>query len=159
MHMHIPVTAPKHRQKTLRKDASSLVDECAGANSRLAARRITQFLEREMAGIGLTLAQLGLMTQIAAASDDTMGALAHRTGLDQSTLSRNLRTLEADGLIEIAVVEADLRRRVVWLTDTGARRLERAIPVWRAAHAKLSKRLSTDLARRLADETETLIAD
>jgi DNA-binding MarR family transcriptional regulator len=111
------------------------------------------------AGIGLTLAQLGLMTQIAAASDDTMGALAHRTGLDQSTLSRNLRTLEADGLIEIAVVAADLRRRVVWLTDTGARRLERAIPVWRAAHAKLSKRLSTDLARRLADETETLIAD
>src|ERR1700730_13927030 len=123
MHVHIPVTAPKHQQKTLRTDASGLVDECAGVNSRLAARRITQFLEREMAGIGLTLAQLGLMTQIAAASADTMGALAHRTGLDQSTLSRNLRTLGADGLLEIAMVEADLRRRVVWLTDTGARRL------------------------------------
>jgi DNA-binding MarR family transcriptional regulator len=143
-------------RKTLRTDARLLVEVCAGWNSRLAARRITQFLDREMAGLGLTVAQLGLMAQIAAASDDTLGALAQRTGLDQSTLSRNLRTLEGEGLIEIAVVETDLRRRVVWLTETGARRLEAAIPVWRRAHAKLTKRLSPDLARRLADEAEAL---
>jgi DNA-binding MarR family transcriptional regulator len=142
--------------KTLRTDARLLVEVCAGGNSRLAARRITQFLDREMAGLGLTVAQLGLMAQIAAASDDTLGALAQRTGLDQSTLSRNLRTLEGEGLIEIAVVETDLRRRVVWLTEAGARRLEAAIPVWRRAHAKLTKRLSPDLARRLADEAEAL---
>ncbi len=142
--------------KTLRTDARLLVEVCAGWNSRLAARRITQFLDREMTGLGLTVAQLGLMAQIAAASDDTLGALAQRTGLDQSTLSRNLRTLEGEGLIEIAMVETDLRRRVVWLTETGARRLEAAIPVWRRAHAKLTKRLSPDLARRLADEAEAL---
>ncbi|MGE5146419.1 MAG: MarR family winged helix-turn-helix transcriptional regulator, partial [Candidatus Eiseniibacteriota bacterium] len=94
--------------------------------------------------------------QIAVASDDTLGALAARTGLEQSTLSRNLRTLEAEGLIEIAVVESDMRRRAVWLTEAGARRLEAALPVWRETQAKLAKRLSADLARRLADETEAL---
>jgi DNA-binding MarR family transcriptional regulator len=151
------MTTPSQRRKTLRTDALALVEVCAGWNSRLAARRITQFLDREMAGLGLTVAQLGLMAQIAVASDDTLGALAHRTGLDQSTLSRNLRTLEGDGLIEIAVDETDLRRRTVWLTETGARRLEAAIPVWRRAHAKLAKLLSPDLARRLADQTEALI--
>jgi DNA-binding MarR family transcriptional regulator len=88
-----------------------------------------------------------------------LGALAERTGLDQSTLSRNLRILESEGLIEIAVVEADLRSRVVWLTETGARRLEAAIPVWRKAHDKLEKRLSSDLARRLADDAEALTRD
>jgi DNA-binding MarR family transcriptional regulator len=82
--------------------------------------------------------------------------LAERTGLDQSTLSRNLRNLEAEGLIEIAAVETDLRRRMVWLTETGARRLEAAIPIWRRAHAKLEKLLSPDLARRLAEEAEAL---
>ena len=61
----------------------------------------------------MSVAQLGLMAQIAVASDDTMGALAQRSGLDQSTLSRNLRTLEHEGLIEIAIVETDLRRRMV----------------------------------------------
>ncbi|HEV3177417.1 MAG TPA: MarR family transcriptional regulator, partial [Stellaceae bacterium] len=91
--------------------------------------------------------------------DDTLSALAERTGLDQSTLSRNLRTLESEGLVEIAAVETDLRRRAVWLTEMGARRLEAAIPLWRKAHAKLARRLSPKLARRLADEAEALIKD
>jgi DNA-binding MarR family transcriptional regulator len=154
------MSTPKQPPKSLRADARAVVDTCAGWNVRLAARRITQFLEREMAASGsLGVAQLGLMAQIAAASDDTLGALAERTGLDQSTLSRNLRTLEGEGLIEIAAVESDLRRRAVWLTETGARRLEAAIPVWRRAHAKLAQRLSPKLARRLADEAEALVED
>jgi hypothetical protein len=45
----------------------------------------------------------------------------------------------------------------VWLTETGARRLEAAIPIWRKAHAKLAKRLAPGLARRLADEAEALL--
>jgi len=150
---------PRQPQKTLRTDARTLVEACAGWNSRLAARRISKFLDREMAGLGLTVAQVGLMAQIAVISDDTLGALAQRTGLDQSTLSRNLRNLEGEGLIEIAVIETDLRRRAVWLTETGARRLEAAIPVWRRAHTKLAKLLSPELARRLADEAEALIRD
>src|ERR1051326_1633217 len=145
-------------KKTLRADARALIDKCAGWSSRLAARRISQFLDRELAGCGLSVAQLGLMAQIAAADDDTLGALARRTGLDQSTLSRNLRTLETDGLIEIAMVESDLRRRAVWLTETGARRLEAAIPLWRKAQARLAKRLSPHLPRRLAQEAEHLAA-
>ena len=90
-------------------------------------------------------------------SRSPLGALAQRTGLDQSTLSRNLRGLEADGLVEIAIVASDLRRRMVWLTETGARRLEAAIPVWRAAHAKLAKSLSVKLARQLASQATTLM--
>ena len=134
-------------RKTLRADARALVESCAVWNSRLAARRITQFVDRALAGTGLSAAQLGLMAQIAALSDDTLGALAQRTGLEQSTLSRNLRTLEGEGLIEIAVVESDLRRRAVWLTEAGARRLEAAIPAWRrqgkvALTAGRSKRIS-----------------
>ncbi len=144
------------QRKTLRADARALVASCAGCNSRLAARRITQFLDRELAACGLGVAQLGLMAQIAAAADDTLGALARSTGLEQSTLSRNLRTLEGQGLIEIAVVEADLRRRAVWLTEAGARKLEAAIPLWRKAQAKLERHLSANLARRLADEAEAL---
>ena len=109
-----------------------------------------------MGGAGLPVAQLGLLAQIAAASDDTLGALAERTGLEQSTLSRNLRNLENQGWIEIAVAEADLRRRAVWLTKTGVRRLAAALPIWHKAHAKLSKLLSPELPRRLAIKTEVL---
>src|SRR6516165_4924744 len=145
MYIHKPMTAPTQPRKTLRADARHLVAGCAGWNSRFAARRITQFLDHELSDTGLSAAQIGLMAQIAAAEDDTLGALARRSGLEQSTLSRNLRTLESAGLIEIAVVETDLRRRAVWLTEAGARRLEAAIPVWRKAQAKLAKTLPAAL--------------
>jgi DNA-binding MarR family transcriptional regulator len=150
---------PQVAQKTLVRDAQAAIAGCAGWASRLAARRITNFLEERMRGSDLSLAQFGLMAQIAAAPDDTFGALALRTGLDQSTLSRNLRGLEAAGLVEIAIAENDQRRRAVWLTETGARRLEAAIPVWRDAHAALAKRLDPHLALRLGADSERLAAE
>jgi DNA-binding MarR family transcriptional regulator len=143
--------------KTLRSDARALVESCPGALSRLAARRITQFLDQELAATGISSSQVALMAQIAAAEDDTLGALARRSGLEQSTLSRNLRTLEVAGLIEIAAVESDLRRRAVWLTEAGARRLETAIPIWRKAQAKLSRAIPPALTRRLARAAEAAV--
>jgi len=97
------------------------------------------------------------MTQIAAASDDALGTLAERLGLDQSSLSRNLHALEREGLVEIAVVEHDLRRRAVWLTENGARRLEAAMPVWRSAHAALAEVLDPGIAQRLANASQALV--
>lgn len=142
--------------KTLRADARAALEACAGWNVRLVARRITQFLEQRMAGSGLSFAQFGLMAEIASAADDTITALAARMGLDQSTLSRTLRTLEAEGLVEIAIVESDQRKRMVWLTEKGARRLEASLASWRQAHAELGKSFSTDLVRRLALESEKI---
>lgn len=142
--------------RTLRRDAAVLVGHCPAWNSRLAARRLTQFMDAELAPCGLTLAQLGLMAQVAASADDRLGALARRTGLDPSTLSRNLRTLEKDGLVEIAAAEKDQRRRAVWLTETGARRLETALPLWRAAQEKLASRLAPEPVLTLAAATEAL---
>jgi len=134
---------PKQAPKTLRSDARTLVATCPVAQARLAARRLTQLLDRDLAVVGLSSAQLALMAQIATADDDTLGALARRSGLEQSTLSRNLRILETGGLIEIATVESDLRRRAVWLTESGALRLEDAIPLWRRAQAKLRRLAQT----------------
>jgi len=144
--------------KTLRKDARALAEICPGALSRLAARRITQFLDGQLAPTGISAAQLALMAQIAAAEDDTLGALAVRSGLEQSTLSRNLRILEKTGLVEIASVESDLRRRAAWLTETGARKLEAAIPLWRKAQAQLPSLLRGASLTRLVAATEVLAA-
>ena len=96
------------------------------------------------------------MAEIASTNDDTVSAIAQRMGLDQSTLSRTLRTLEAEGLVEIAIVESDQRKRMVWLTEKGARRLEAALAAWRQAHVELSRRVSIDSVRQLAREVDAL---
>ncbi|MGZ6000082.1 MAG: MarR family winged helix-turn-helix transcriptional regulator [Rhizomicrobium sp.] len=144
-------------RKSLVTDAREVIDTCAGVNVRLAARRITGFLEERMRVTGLNIAQFGLMTQIAAAHDDTIGALAERCGLDQSTLSRNLRLLEREGLVEIVTAEKDLRRRAVWLTEKGASGLEAAMPVWRRAHAALAALIRPEQVRALASRTQKLV--
>lgn len=143
-------------KKTLVADAKLVAERCAGLNIRLASRRITRFLDARLAQTGLTLAQFGLLIHIAGARDDTIGSLAERSGLDQSTLSRNLRPLEAAGLIEIAAVETDLRRRAVWLTEQGSTQLENALPIWRKAHDALSQLISPEQLRHLAVETSSL---
>src|SRR6516225_10411721 len=116
MYLHTSMLTPKQPlRKTLTADARAAVEACAGWNARLAARRITAFLNRRMQGSGLSLTQFLLMAQIAAARDDTLSELAQRIGLDQSTLSRNLQVLEAAELVEIATTGTDARRRAVWL--------------------------------------------
>jgi len=143
-------------RKTLVADARAAVDACAGWNARLAARRITAFLNRRMHGSGLSLAQFSLMAQIAAARDDTLSELAQRIGLDQSTLSRNLQVLEAAGLVDIAAGGRDARRRAAQLTERGAHSLEAGLIEWKRAHGELAKRLDPEAARRLARATEAL---
>jgi DNA-binding MarR family transcriptional regulator len=96
------------------------------------------------------------MAQVAAATDDSLGALAERAGLDPSTLSRNLQVLERDGLVEIATGERDTRRRAVWLTELGCARLEAALVVWREAHAELARRIDVEAVLRAAKATEGL---
>ncbi|MFZ5783113.1 MAG: MarR family winged helix-turn-helix transcriptional regulator [Pseudomonadota bacterium] len=147
---------PRQAPRTLRSDARQALETCPGLNLRRAARRAAQYLETAMASSGLSFPQFGLMAEIAVADDDTVSALAARMGLDQSTLSRTLRTLEAEGLVEIATVEKDQRKRMVWLTEKGARRLDAALSAWRKAQAGLSRHVSPQAVRHLADALEAL---
>ena len=144
--------------RSLRTDAAAALDACLGWNSRLAARRIARRLEQGMAEAGMPLAQFWLMAQIASSPDDRLGALAGRMGLDPSSLSRNLKVIERRGWIEVALAEADQRRRMVWLTEQGARALEAALPAWRAAHevlaAAMPPGLGQDLSRLVATDGE-----
>nr|WP_052232645.1 MarR family winged helix-turn-helix transcriptional regulator [Methylobacterium sp. ZNC0032] len=134
----------------------ALADGCAGLSLRQAARRVTLLHDEALRDSGLSLAQIGLMAQIATSADDRMAALAARAGLDPSTLSRNLRGLERDGLVEIASVEKDLRRRAVWLTEKGLGRLQAALPAWRDAQARMAELFPADLLQRLAAASEKL---
>ncbi len=143
-------------KKKLITDARVAIEACAVANARLAARRLTQFLTDRMKASDLSVAQFGLMAQIAAASDDSFGALARTAGLDPSTLSHNLQVLEREGLVEMGADESDSRRRAVWLTEEGARRLESALAEWRKAHAELAALIDVEAVRRIAKATERL---
>jgi DNA-binding MarR family transcriptional regulator len=79
----------------------------------------------------------------------SISTLAEAMGLDRSTLGRNLRVLEGDGLVRLVEGE-DMRNRIVRLTEAGAERLKAALPAWEAAQQRLIDRLG-------AEKRETLL--
>ena len=134
--------------KTRARAATGL---CLARASRNLARRVTQIYDRHLAVHDFSLPQFAMLMMIAAAKDDTLGALAIEAGLDPSTLTRNLQGLEKLDLVEIASIDEDLRRRAVWLTEIGARRVSAAIPAWDEAQrevvAILGAKFTADLTR------------
>ena len=64
--------------------------------------------------------------------------LAEKMGLERSTMSRNLKALEKDGLIKVSE-EGWRRVRMVELTKSGKVKLHEAIPLWNEAQSKMSK--------------------
>ncbi len=78
-------------------------------------------LEDSFLGLGLPLGATRLLFEVGV-QPATVQALRGRLGLDSGYVSRLLRRLEADGLVEVAADPADRRRRVVSLTPIGEKR-------------------------------------
>lgn len=127
---------------TLRDDAANVIATDVATHARLIARRLTRHMDQALEPLGLGAAQFALLSLIASADDEHLSALAARACLDPSTLTRNLEGLARQGWVEVTSREADRRRRAAWLTDTGARLLARAMPLWRQAQADLPAGLS-----------------
>lgn len=154
------MTSPRQRRRpaTLRADALAAADGCVAETLRAAAREATRVVDDALAPTGLTGTQFVLMCRIASADDDRIAALARRSGLDASTLSRALDALARRGLVEIAVVGSDRRRRLAWPTEAGLRALVDALPRWRAAQATLGDALDARTLRAVARTTAALPA-
>ena len=92
----------------------------------------------------------------------TVADLRQQLGLDSGYLSRLLRRLEDEGLIEVGAADGDGRRRTATLTPAGGaewRRIdERARALADRLVAPLSPRLRTELAQALARAEQLLRA-
>ena len=145
----------QNNRRTLREDAQTVVDSCGSHLVRIAARQITRYVDQKMRTTDLGIEQFTLLAVIAAAEDDSLSAIGDAACLDKSTLSRNLRSLQDKGLVEIANARGS-RRRLAWLTEAGARRLEEAMPVWRAANAALNRYVDLADTKKIAGEARRL---
>jgi DNA-binding MarR family transcriptional regulator len=136
--------------------ARGMQGECLAQSARKIARRLTAIYDRHLEPHELSLPQFGLMAMIAGAKDDTLAALAEIADIDPSTLTRNLQSMEKLGLVEVAAVEADQRKRSVWLTETGARKLAAAIPAWDAAQAECAETLGAGMTAAMKRAAKSL---
>jgi len=80
---------------------------------------------------GLTVAQVRALAVLAVMDGVTVNDLSVYTVIEQSTMSRTLDALEAQGLVRREAPENDSRVRKIFLTDDGRGEFNRA---WPAMH-------------------------
>src|SRR5205085_11615489 len=84
--------------------------ECTCFRVRGAARRVTQIYSRHLVPTGLKISQFSLLGFVCAQGPIAIGRLSDLLTTDRTTLTRNLRPLLQNGLIERAP-SGDKRRR------------------------------------------------
>lgn len=107
---------------------------------------------------GPKVTQMPILVALGAGGDQPVTTLAENLGLDRTTLTRNLKVLDARGLVRTAEHEGDARVRMVSLTPEGSRALSRALARWRDVQAEVEERFGADRLRALYDELAALSA-
>jgi DNA-binding MarR family transcriptional regulator len=112
---------------------------CTASRLRRATRVVARLFEEVMASSGLEGTQFSVLVALSLGGDVPMRTLAERLGVDRTTLTRNLKPLEREGLVESAAGD-DQRVRLVRMTAKGRRVLEKALPLWeKAQHQVVAK--------------------
>lgn len=125
---------------------------CYCAALRGAARKVSAIYDAELAKEGLNIAQFILLRRIERTAPVSLTRLGRATGLERSTVGRNVKVLERMGLVEHA--EADDQRETAWaLSRQGRALIARSARVWaRGQHSierKLGKAGASELQRLL----------
>ena len=132
--------------ETLRAAATG----CLAARARRAARAVTAHYDSHLRPSRLKVGQFTMLVAIRLLRAPTIGALAEAVGMDRTTVTRNLKPLERDGLLTLAPGRQDQRQVAIKLTAQGGRRLDRALPLWEAAQRELGGQLEQDVKSVLA---------
>ncbi len=120
---------------------------CTNFKLRQLTRRVSQRYDRVVAASGLKTTQYSLLSQIEHLGPARPSDLAAAMALDNSTLTRTLQSLIANGWAEIGPGE-DGRSRLVAITAEGHAKRSEAQREWKRAQLALNERLG---AARVAE--------
>ena len=140
---HIRVYTPNMEKETPHIAQQQLVEieqQCLGLLTRQVARRVTQWYDQCLQQNGLRSTQFNVLVAIAIAQTVPLTRLAEILVLDRTTLARNLKPLEQQGLVRIDPGE-DRRVHLIRLTEPGYTLLQQALPSWEKAQAEMMARL------------------
>jgi DNA-binding MarR family transcriptional regulator len=131
-------------------DATRHVREtCLCIRVQRAARALARYFDEALRPAGLTPGQFSLLVALNQAEPPIMSEVSAALAMDRTTLTANLKPLERDGLVKIAVDQKDKRSRRLIITAKGRAALKAAFPIWKAAHAALDSTVGVTRVDRL----------
>ena len=136
--------------------ATETPQACLCFNLRKAARAVTQFYDAALEPAGLRATQFSLLAVLDGRSGVTISDLARALVMDRTTLTRNLRPIEKQGLVAIAPGD-DRRTREVTLTQRGRKTLAAGMPHWRHAQTRMIDAFGERRAQHLLGELSSAV--
>ena len=124
------------------------IRDCTCNNLRKAARAVTQYYDDALRPSGIRSTQFSLLSAIREFGTVNIGRLAEESVMDRTTLTRNLKLLEEEGLIIVTPGE-DARVREVSLTPEARERLTVAHRYWKKAQAHMAEQMGNDGVHQL----------
>jgi DNA-binding MarR family transcriptional regulator len=128
------------------KAARSIAQECLAMRVRRLSRVVTRNFDESLRPLGITPAQLSLLVIIELRGPVMSSAVARYLDIEKSTLSRNLRLMNAAGWIRDRFEDSEKRLE---LTAAGRKLLSDAYPLWERAQKKVRDLLGTRTADAL----------
>ena len=117
-------------------------ENCAALRARMAARKLTRAYDKALRPVGLKITQFTLLVAVEEGSVKSLTALADMLALERSSLVRNVKLLEDEGLIE-AAPSGEGRSLGLRLNKQGRKKLTQALPLWRKAQDEVEGALGT----------------
>ena len=112
------------------------VENCTCSNVRRVSRVITQFFDAEVRRHGIRPTQTPILRALQAKSGWGMAELSEWLGMERTTLVRNLRPLQRDGLVQAKGAGRGSHVELE-ITAKGLKALADLLPAWRSAQAKV----------------------
>ena len=142
--------------KATTSSIDAIARTCIAVRLRLLNRVVTNLYDDARRPLGLKVSQLNILIVTARLGLARPAQVCEILQLDASTLSRNLKPLQAHGWLEVAPEEADARAQPFRLTPQGKRLVEKAVPAWAEAQRRAAELLG-DEGIALLDRTATKI--
>jgi DNA-binding MarR family transcriptional regulator len=133
---------------------------CTNFKLRQLLRRVSNHYDLEVGKSGLKTTQYSMLSHVLRLGPVRPGDLARAMTMDASTLTRNLKPLEAAGWVEVGAGE-DGRSRLVCITEAGRAKRAEAQRHWRVAQESLNHLLGLERVmalHALIDESLALLA-
>jgi DNA-binding MarR family transcriptional regulator len=111
-------------------------EPCLCTGLRQAAHAATEIYDRALEPSGLKITMFRVLRRLSEVDEPTISELARIVDLDRSSLGRNLKVLERQNLVRLTEGK-DERSKVVRLTHKGSAALEKAMPLWAKAQARM----------------------
>ena len=121
----------------------TIARNCIAVRLRLLNRVVTKLYDDALRPLGLKASQLNILIATAKLGLARPGQVCEILQLDASTLSRNVKPLQAHGWVEVVRGE-DARAQPFRLTPKGKRLIEKAVPAWEEAQRRASELLGNE---------------